>query len=284
MNTDPRLPTEEQLENARKLLAVRKNWLIKEFIPRLQKQLPGLEQYYIKSSVFALTEEDLQYFEEGEEIDNTPLTDFEITLGKIIELPDPEVDDESTRQCREHRFAGGIEWTEELIEKIKEINSRTSELLTDLFEKSIMLRDILNEEYEKGNNLFADFEINGKIVYTNHALKLYPENENSGLAHVLCEMTNHHIYNYETLQASDGRGDKNLEDVLFLGKDLKNWNIEIFRAVPEEIPINYYMHCVFCDGYTYNLGDILNMKGEDFQAQITISTCDNLLGREEKCN
>ena len=78
--------------------------------------------------------------------------------------------------------------------------------------------------------------------------------------------------------------DKDLEEVLYLGKDIKNWNIEIFRSVPEEIPINYYMHSVFMDGDTYNLGDILNMKPEDFQAQITIRTWDYMPEREDVQN
>ena len=58
------------------------------------------------------------------------------------------------------------------LKKIDEINARTTELLTELYEKSRILRDILNEEYEKGNKLFADFEITGQIVYTNHNLNL----------------------------------------------------------------------------------------------------------------
>ena len=153
--------------------------------------------------------------------------------------------------------------------------------MTELYEKSRILRDILNEEYEKGNKLFADFEITGQIVYTSHNLNLYPENKNPELAHLLCEMTNHHIPSHGTLLYWNGRGDKDLEEVLFLGKDLKNWNIEIFRSVPEEIPINYYMHSVFCDGDTYNLYDMLNMKPEDFQAQITIRTWDNVSERKD---
>lgn len=293
MKNDPRLPAKEQIDNTRKLLAERKKWLKEEFIPRLQKQFPEFEQYYIKSNLFALTEEDLKYCEEGEEIYNTPLTEFEITLGKLIDLPDPEIDaiirdsrekedfdDELTKQCREHCFAGCVKWTEELLEKTKEINARSTELLTGLFEKSKIMRDILNEEYAKGNKLFADFDITGKIVYTNHDLKLYPENENPNLAHILSEMTNHHIHNHGIFKSWDGRGEKNLDEVLYLGEDTKNWNIEIFSEVPDEIPINYYMHCIFMDGNTYNLGDMLNMKPEDFNAQITIRTWDYLPERE----
>ena len=63
-----------------------------------------------------------------------------------------------------------------------------------------------------------------------------------------------------------------------------DWNIEIFRTVPEEIPINYYMHSVFMDGDTYNLNDMLNMKPEDFQAQITIRTWDYMPEREDVQN
>ena len=156
--------------------------------------------------------------------------------------------------------------------------------MTELYEKSRILRDILNEEYEHGDKLFADFEITGQIVYTNHNLRLYPENENPDLAHLLCEMTNHHIPSHGTLLYWNGSGDKDLEEVLYLGKDNKNWNIEIFRTVPEEIPINYYMHSVFMDGDSYNLGVILNMKPEDFQAQITIRTWDYLPEREDVQN
>lgn len=93
--------------------------------------------------------------------------------------------------------------------------------MTELYEKSRILRDILNEKYEKGNKLFADFEITGQIIYTNHNLNLYPENKNPELAHLLCEMTNHHIPSHETFLNWNGRGDKDLEEVLFLGKDLK---------------------------------------------------------------
>ena len=287
MNNDPRLPTKEQIQKAEKLLSERKKWLEEFFIPQLQKKFPEFQKSYIQTKEVAINEEDLEDYEEGEEIYNTPLTEFEITLGKIITLPDSKINaaikeirkkriwsNDLEEQCRKHRFAVEIKWTDELLKKTEEINARTTELLTELYEKSRILRDILNEEYEKGNKLFADFEITGQIVYTNHNLRLYPENENPDLAHLLCEMTNHHISSHGTLLYWNGRGDKDLEEVLFLGKDLKNWNIEIFRIVPEEIPINYYMHSVFMDGDTYNLGDILNMKPEDFQAQITIRTWD----------
>lgn len=239
----------------------------------------------------------MEDYEEGEEIYNTPLTEFEIALGKIITLPDSKIiaaikeirkkriwPNDFEEQCRKHRFAVEIKWTDELLKKTEEINARTTDLLTELYEKSRILRDILNEEYEKGNKLFADFEITGQIVYTNHNLNLYPENENPELAHLLCEMTNHHIPSHGTLLYWNGRGDKDLEEVLYLGKDIKNWNIEIFRTVPEEIPINYYMHSVFCDGDTYNLNDMLNMKPEDFQAQITIRTWDYMPEREDVQN
>ena len=295
MDNDPRLPTKEQIQKAEKLLSERKKWLEDFFIPQLQKKFPEFQKSYIQSNVVAITEEDLEDYEEGEEIYNTPLTEFEITLGKIITLPDSKINaaikeirekyiwpNDFEKQCRKHhRFAVEIKWTDELLKKTEEINARTTELLTELYEKSRILRDILNEEYEKGNKLFADFEITGQIVYTNYNLRLYPENENPDLAHLLCEMTNHHISSHGTLLYWNGRGDKDLEEVLFLGKDLKNWNIEIFRIVPEEIPINYYMHSVFMDGDTYNLGDILNMKPEDFQAQITIRTWDYMPERED---
>lgn len=297
MNND-RLPTKEQIQKAEKLLSEREKWLEEFFIPQLQKKFPEFQKSYIQSNVVAITEEDLEDYEEGEEIYNTPLTEFEITLGKIITLPDSKINaaikeirenhiwpNDFEEQCRKHRrFAVEIKWTDELLKKIEEINARTTELLTELYEKSRILRDILNEEYEKGNKLFADFEITGQIVYTNHNLKLYPENENPDLAHLLCEMTNHHIPSHGTLLYWNGRGDKDLEEVLYLGKDIKNWNIEIFRTVPEEIPINYYMHSVFMDGDTYNLGDILNMKPEDFQAQITIRTWDYMPEREDVQN
>ena len=294
MNNDPRLPTKEQIQKAEKLLSEREKWLEEFFIPRLRKDFPEFEQPYIKSDVSVITEEELEDYEVGEKIYNTPLTDFEITLGKLIDLPDPQIDaaikeirenhiwpNDFEEQCRKHRFAVEIKWTDELLKKIEEINARTTELLTELYEKSRILRDILNEEYEKGNKLFADFEISGHIVYTNHNLNLYPENENPELAHLLCEMTNHHIPSHGSLLYWNGRGDKDLEEVLYLGKDIKNWNIEIFRTVPEEIPINYYMHSVFCDGDTYNLNDMLNMKPEDFQAQITIRTWDYMPERED---
>lgn len=294
MENDPRLPTKEQIQMVEELLSERKKWLKEVFIPRLQEEFPEFEQSYIQSSVVAITEEELEDYEEGEKIYNAPLTEFEITLGKSIELPDQKIKatlrtfrerriwtDDIEEKCRKHRFADEIKWTDEHLEKIKEINVRTTELLTELYEKSKILRNILNEEYEKGNKLFADFEISGHIVYTNHNLNLYPENENPELAHLLCEITNHHIPSHETLLNWNGRGDKDLEEVLFLGKDLKNWNIEIFRSVPEEIPINYYMHSVFCDGATYNLNDMLNMKPEDFQAQITIRTWDYMPERED---
>ena len=206
MNNDPRLPTKEQIQKAEKLLSERKKWLEEFFIPQLQKKFPEFQKSYIQSNVVAITEEDLEDYEEGEKIYNTPLTDFEITLGKLIDLPDPQIDaaikeirenhiwpNDFEEQCRKHRFADEIKWTDELLEKIKEINVRTTELLTVLYEKSRILRDIVNQEYEKGNKLFADFEITGQIVYINHNLNLYPENENPDLAHLLCEMTNHHI-------------------------------------------------------------------------------------------
>ena len=44
------------------------------------------------------------------------------------------------------------------------------------------------------------------------------------------------------------------------------------------------MHSVFMDGDTYNLGDILNMKPEDFQTQITIRTWDYMPEREDVQN
>lgn len=293
MENDPRLPTKEQIQMSEVLLSERKKWLKEVFIPRLQEEFPEFEQSYIQSNVVAITEEDLEDYEEGEKIYNTPLTDFEITLGKLIDLPDPQIDaaikeirkkriwpNDFEEQCRKHRFAVEIKWTDELLKKIEEINARTTELLTELYEKLKILRDILNEEYEKGNKLFADFEITGQIVYTNHNLNLYPENRNPELAHLLCEMTNHHIPS-GTLLYWNGRGDKDLEEVLYLGKDIKNWNIEIFRTVSEEIPINYYMHSVFMDGDTYNLGDMLNMKPQDFQTQITIKTWDYMPERED---
>ena len=294
MKNDPRLSTKEQIQEAEELLTDRKKWLKGVFIPRLQEEFPEFEQSYIQSSVVAITEEDLEDYEVGEKINNTPLTDFEITLGKLIDLPDSKIDaaikeirenhiwpNNFEEQCRKHWLEDGIKWTDELLGKIKDINARTTELLTELDEKSKILRNILNEEYEKGNKLFADFEITGQIIYTNHNLNLYPENENPELAHLLCEMTNHHIPSHKTLLYWNGRGDKDLEEVLYLGKDIKNWNIEIFRTVPEKIPINYYMHSVFMDGDTYNLGDMLNMKPEDFQAQITIRTWDYMPERED---
>nr|WP_318706713.1 hypothetical protein [uncultured Treponema sp.] len=294
MENDPRLPTKEQIQMSEVLLSERKKWLKEVFIPRLQEEFPEFEQSYIQSNVVAITEEDLEDYEEGEKIYNTPLTDFEITLGKLIDLPDPQIDaaikeirkkriwpNDFEEQCRKHRFAVEIKWTDELLKKIEEINARTTELLTELYEKLKILRDILNEEYEKGNKLFADFEITGQIVYTNHNLNLYPENKNPELAHLLCEMTNHHIPSHGTLLYWNGRGDKDLEEVLYLGKDIKKWNIEIFRTVSEEIPINYYMHSVFMDRDTYNLGDMLNMKPQDFQTQITIKTWDYMPERED---
>lgn len=297
MNNDPRLPTKEQIQKAEKLLSERKKWLEEFFIPQLQKKFPEFQKSYIQSNVVAITEEDLEDYEEGEEIYNTPLTEFEITLGKIITLPDSKINaaikeirenhiwpNNFEEQCRKHWLVDGIKWTDELLKKIEEINARTTELLTELYEKSKILRNILNEEYEKGNKLFADFGITGQIIYTNHNLNLYPENENPELAHLLCEMTNHHIPSHGTLLYWNGRGDKNLEEVLFLGKDLKNWNIEIFKSVPEEIPINYFMHSVFMDGDTYNLNDMLNMKPEDFQTQITIRTWDYIPERENVQN
>ena len=294
MKNDSRLPNRERIIKAERLLKERKKWLKEIFIPRIQKQFPEFEKYNIQEQVISLIEKDLDEYDEDEEIYNVPLTEFEITLGKCIYFPDPETEsaikefrelrifpNEFEEQCRKHYLADGIKWNEKVLEKTKEINARTTELLTELYEKSRILRDILNEEYEKGNRLFADFEITGQIVYTNHNLNLYPENENPELAHLLCEMTNHHIPSHGSLLYWNGRGDKDLEEVLFLGKDLKNWNIEIFRSVPEEIPINYYMHSVFCDGATYNLNDMLNMKPEDFQAQITIRTWDYMPERED---
>ena len=291
MNND-RLPTKEQIQKAEKLLSEREKWLKEVFIPQLQKKFPEFQKSYIQSNVVAITEEDLEDYEEGEEIYNTPLTEFEITLGKIITLPDSKINaaikeirenhiwpTDFEEQCRKHRFAVEIKWTDELLKKIEEINARTTELLTELYEKSRILRDILNEEYEKGNKLFADFEITGQIVYTNHNLNLYPENENPKLAHLLCEMTNHHIPSHGVHLFWNGRHEKKLAEVLYLGED--NWNIEIFRSVPEEIPINYYMHNVFCDGDTYNLYDMLNMKPQDFQAQIKIRTWDYMPERED---
>ena len=292
MKNDPRLSTKEQIQEAEELLLDRKKWLKEIFIPRLQEKFLEFQKSYIQSNVVAITEEDLEDYEEGEKVDNTPLTEFEITLGRSIDLPDPEIDgaisefrkkriwpNDFEEQCREHRFADGIKWTKKVLEKTKEINARTTELLTKLYEKSRILRDILNEEYEKGNRLFADFEITGQIVYTNHNLNLYPENENTKLAHLLCEMTNHHIPSHGVHLFWNGRHEKKLAEVLYLGED--NWNIEIFRSVPEEIPINYYMHNVFCDGDTYNLYDMLNMKPQDFQAQITIRTWDYMPERED---
>ena len=248
MNND-RLPTKEQIQKAEKLLSEREKWLKEVFIPQLQKKFPEFQKSYIQSNVVAITEEDLEDYEEGEEIYNTPLTEFEITLGKKITLPDSKINaaikeirenhirpNDFEEQCRKHRrFAVEIKWTDELLKKIEEINARTTELLTELYEKSRILRDILNEEYEHGDKFFADFEITGQIVYTNHNLRLYPENENPDLAHLLCEMTNHHIPSHGTLLYWNGSGDKDLEEVLYLGKDFKNWNIEIFRTVQKSL-------------------------------------------------
>ena len=87
MNNDSRLPTKEQIQKAEKLLSERKKWLEEFFIPQLQEKFPEFQKSYIQSNVVAITEEDLEDYEEGEEIYNTPLTEFEITLGKIIDLP-----------------------------------------------------------------------------------------------------------------------------------------------------------------------------------------------------
>ena len=92
MNNDPRLPTKEQIQKAEKLLSERKKWLEEFFIPQLQKKFPEFQKSYIQSNVVAITEEELEDYEEGEKIYNTPLTDFEITLGKLIDLPDPQID------------------------------------------------------------------------------------------------------------------------------------------------------------------------------------------------
>ena len=177
MKNDSRLPTKEQIQEAEKLLSDRKKWMEEIFIPRLQKVFPDFERAHVKSNVVALTEEDLEEYEEGEEICNAPLTEFEITLGKSIELPDPKIEaavrtfrerricpNEFEEQCHKHRFADGIKWTDELLEKTKEINVRTTELLTWLYEKSKQIRNVLNKEYENGNRLFSDFEITGQIV------------------------------------------------------------------------------------------------------------------------
>lgn len=294
MENVSRVPSTEQIHQTEKLLAERKNWLEEEFIPQLQKQFPELEQFNVKAKIEYLTEEELKDFKEDELLYNEPLTVFEITLGKIIDLPDPETEtkirefrkkriwqNELEEECRKHQHADGIKWTQEVLEKTKEINARTTELLTELYEKSKIIRNILNKEYEKGNKLFADFEITGQIVFTNHKLKLYPENENPALANLLCEMANHHSSSHETLLYWNDQHEMDLEEVLFLDKELKNWNIEVFKNVPDEISVNYYMHCLFCDGNTYNLYDMMNMKPQDFQAQITIRTWDYLPERED---
>ena len=91
MNNDPRLPTKEQIQKAEKLLSERKKWMKEFYIPQLQKKVPEFQRSYIQSNVVAITEEDLEDYEEGEEIYNTPLTEFKITLGKIITLPDSKI-------------------------------------------------------------------------------------------------------------------------------------------------------------------------------------------------
>ena len=131
MNNDPRLPTKEQIQKAEKLLSEREKWLKEVFIPQLQKKFPEFQKSYIQSNVVAITEEDLEDYEEGEEIYNTPLTEFEITLGKIITLPDSKINaaikeirenhiwpNDFEEQCRKHRrFAVEIKWTDELLKK-----------------------------------------------------------------------------------------------------------------------------------------------------------------------
>lgn len=137
MENDPRLPTKEQIQMVEELLSERKKWLKEVFIPRLQEEFPEFEQSYIQSSVVAITEEELEDYEEGESIYNTPLTDFEITLGKLIHLPDSKIDsaikeirenhiwpNNFEEQCRKHWLVDGIKWTDELLGKIKEYNEK----------------------------------------------------------------------------------------------------------------------------------------------------------------
>ena len=133
MKNDPRLSTKEQIQEAEELLTDRKKWLKGVFIPRLQEKFPEFEQSYIQSSVVAITEEDLEDYEVGEKINNTPLTDFEITLGKLIDLPDSKIDaaikeirenhiwpNNFEEQCRKHWLEDGIKWTDELLTELYE--------------------------------------------------------------------------------------------------------------------------------------------------------------------
>ena len=110
MNNDPRLPTKEQIQKAEKLHSERKKWLEEFFIPQLQKKFSEFQKSYIQSNVVAITEEDLEDYEEGEEIYNTPLTEFEITLGKIITLPDSKIN-AAIKEIRKKRI-----WSNDLEE------------------------------------------------------------------------------------------------------------------------------------------------------------------------
>ena len=287
---DGRLPTKSQIQQAEKRLSEQKAWLKEEFVPRVKKEFPEFEEAKGRTEVSALTKEDLKYLEPDEEIDSTPHTDFKIIFAKKVEFPNPKIkkkmerlwesrkfDNASTKRCREHRISAEIKWDEKLVAKIKEINRRTTELLTELYETSLKLRDMMNAEYERGNKIFSDFTIEGEIIYKNR--KAFPGADEK-FSNLLCEMTNHHIHKHGTFMGwKSNSEEENLKEVLYLGMD--DWNIEIFGGVPKDIPINYYMHTVFMDGWTYNLNDIMYMKAEDFVPQITIHTRDDEAERKE---
>ena len=288
---DPRLPTKKQIRDAKKLLKKRKRWLLKEFLPKLPTLDSCFEDVYLESEVYYDREEEFDDYEEGESFSNEPLTSFDITLAKSIEFPDKKIsrgikrpleEDKYCKVCRDHHIECHYpaEWTDEIIAKVKEINDRTTKLLYELYDKSQLLRNILNEEYEKGHLEFADFDIEGRIIYKNH--KPLP-GMNRKLAHILCEYTNHHMHIADfrnTWSDSLFRTEKNPRDyTAFL--EMENWNVELFDDIPKSIRLNYYMHTLFCDGITYNMHDIMFMKPEDFQIQLKISTWDYTYEREE---
>lgn len=83
MNND-RLPTKEQIQKAEKLLSEREKWLKEVFIPQLQKKFPEFQKSYIQSNVVAITEEDLEDYEEGKKFIIHRLQNLKLHLGKKL--------------------------------------------------------------------------------------------------------------------------------------------------------------------------------------------------------
>lgn len=280
---DSRLSTGKQIRTTKKLLKERQKWLVSDFLPRLQQKFPEFSDYTLTASISPITREDLIDIEPDEYIDSTPLTKFEIILAKKVEHPDKRISRQihrtrNYRKILQHRHpCKPVLWNDNLLLKIEEINNRIIQLFTKALTTSELLREFLESEYQNGRKEFADFDIEASVVYTNHQIFPYTDGKTSNL---LREITNFHTFIPTIYLNSSNTQSVDLRETLYLSMD--DWNIELFEKVPKCIPINYYMHCLFVDGYTYNLNDLQFMNPEDFQVQTTISTWDWMMERENR--